>query len=240
MAHDLGMLQVLVVARDRLIVDAVSEWLDAQPGLSAWGENRLADATSSAMIRQPNVMLVGIDLNGDVISFIRRHSETPGSRVLLLGDPNHPHTVVRCLHAGAAGVVDRSAPLGLVLQSVLAVAAGATVVPPDVVPHVLATLRASSLPADEWQQKVMRLSDRELEILRWLMAGASRSVIAQELYLSVNTVRTHVHNLLAKLEVHSSLEAVVIGRKAGVQPIIPRDPGAIDSAIPDRRSRPRP
>jgi DNA-binding NarL/FixJ family response regulator len=59
-----------------------------------------------------------------------------------------------------------------------------------------------------------RLSHRELEILEGLAAGKSRKVLANELHLSVNTIRSHVQNVISKLEVHTTLEAVAVYNRA--------------------------
>ena len=65
------------------------------------------------------------------------------------------------------------------------------------------------------------LTKRELDVLRCMVAGLDQAAIASRLYLSANTVRTHRRRALAKLNVHSSLEAVFVARRAGVQPYGP-------------------
>ena len=69
-----------------------------------------------------------------------------------------------------------------------------------------------------WQEKVDRLTQREREVLELMVAGLDRAAIAERLYLSINTVRTHSKNILAKLGVHSSLEAVSVALRAGMRP----------------------
>jgi DNA-binding CsgD family transcriptional regulator len=67
-------------------------------------------------------------------------------------------------------------------------------------------------------QRLNLLSTREVDILRLMVEGQSRVQIARTLYLSVNTVRSHVRSVLRKQEVHSSLEAVSIALRAGMRP----------------------
>jgi DNA-binding NarL/FixJ family response regulator len=232
--------RVLVAARDRLIVDAIVDWFAEEPTLVASGETTLADATVAALRDRPDVVLVGLDLPGDLPGFVRRVcGAVAGVRVGLLADTADTATVLGCLHEGATAVIDRTAPLGVLAQSVRAVAGGAVIVPPDLVPWLLDVLRTVELPPDEWQLRVQRLTARELEVLRWLMSGATRAVIARELYLSVNTVRTHVGRVFEKLDAHSALEAIAIGRRAGLEPAIPRAPHTIGPTIPERRRRTR-
>jgi DNA-binding NarL/FixJ family response regulator len=70
---------------------------------------------------------------------------------------------------------------------------------------------------------VETLTRREREVLALMMAGFDRKEIARQLFLSTNTVRTHIQNLMAKLGVHSSVEAVSVALSAGLRP--PRPPG---------------
>jgi DNA-binding NarL/FixJ family response regulator len=64
-----------------------------------------------------------------------------------------------------------------------------------------------------------RLTNRETEILRTLMVGASNARVAEELTISIHTVRTHIHNILAKLNATTRLEAVLIGFRGGLRPL---------------------
>ena len=70
----------------------------------------------------------------------------------------------------------------------------------------------------EWEQLVDGLTRREHEVLELMVAGFDRPSIARQLEISLNTVRTHTKNILAKLGVHSSLEAVSVALRAGVRP----------------------
>lgn len=79
-----------------------------------------------------------------------------------------------------------------------------------------ATLAAAdSLSASE-QERIRKLTPRETEVLRLLAAGRSSQDVANELFISLTTVRTHVQNILRKLEVHSQLEAVALAFKKGL------------------------
>lgn len=73
-------------------------------------------------------------------------------------------------------------------------------------------------PASEWEELVAGLSAREYAVLELMVAGLDRREIAEELTISLNTVRTHVKNILARLGVHASLEAVSLALRAGVRP----------------------
>ena len=74
-------------------------------------------------------------------------------------------------------------------------------------------------PANDWEGLIETLSAREYAVLELMVAGLDRRAIAEELTISLNTVRTHVKNILAKLGVHASLEAVSFALRAGVRPM---------------------
>ncbi|HEX2577067.1 MAG TPA: LuxR C-terminal-related transcriptional regulator [Aquihabitans sp.] len=74
-------------------------------------------------------------------------------------------------------------------------------------------------PEDEWKQLVGALSDRERQVLELMVTGLDRREIAEALTISLNTVRTHVKNILARVGVHSSLEAVSLALRAGMRPV---------------------
>ena len=84
-----------------------------------------------------------------------------------------------------------------------------------VLDELAARRRAPKLLPD--QQKLNRLTGRERHVLSHMVEGLDRESIARLLYLSTNTVRTHVRNLFAKLEVNSSLGAVALGLRSGVR-----------------------
>jgi DNA-binding NarL/FixJ family response regulator len=95
------------------------------------------------------------------------------------------------------------------------VAAGETHIPPAALTGVLGLL-LSGRPLSHAEALVGRLTDRELDVLELMVRGMRRAEIAAAMFVSVNTVRTHARNILAKLEVHSSVEAVSVARRAGL------------------------
>ncbi|MDZ7677350.1 MAG: response regulator transcription factor [Acidimicrobiales bacterium] len=232
------MLRILIVDRDRLITDAVSSWLAGRPDIELCATaTNLADAAAHLADGRFDALLIGTTFGTDVPGFIRRLVETPpGPAIVALVRPDDPDEAVRMFRAGASGVVDRSASLAVVFQTLAAAAGGDKVVPPDLVPHLVEALHRSQPEANEWERRVAKLSSREIEVLGWMMAGHNRAAIARELYLSVNTVRTHIANVLSKLDAHSSVEAVSIGRRAG---LVPAENAATSSAS-ERELHPHP
>src|SRR5215216_3359897 len=116
-----------------------------------------------------------------------------------------PDLLLNAIRAGAVGVVGKKSGTQTVLRAVQAVLDGEGVVPRAMLPQLFRRLldmgdRATDAPLN-------RLSPREREVLALLGRGWSNAQIGRELYISPHTVRTHVQNILQKLEMHSKLEA---------------------------------
>ena len=132
-------------------------------------------------------------------------SELPDTKVILLAQDTDIDLLLHAIRAGAVGVVGKKSGTQTVLRAVQAVLDGEGVVPRSMLPALFRRLldmsdRSSNAP-------LSRLSPREREVLALLGRGWSNAQIGRELYISPHTVRTHVQNILQKLEMHSKLEA---------------------------------
>jgi DNA-binding NarL/FixJ family response regulator len=128
-----------------------------------------------------------------------------GTKVVLLAAHLDVELLVAAVQAGAVGAVDKTSGTRVVLRIVEGVLAGEAAIPRLLLPKVLRQLidgqRAGSASA------LARLSPRERQVLALLGRGWSNRQIGNELFISPHTVRTHVQNILEKLELHSRLEA---------------------------------
>ena len=131
----------------------------------------------------------------------------------MLSRSSEPERIVDAVRARAAGWVRKDQSIEYLLQVMRGAARGETWLPPAETGRVLRLL----LNAQEQRRAIDRLLDtltpREREVLACLAEGARRRDVARQLHLSANTVRTHLQNLLAKLGVHSTLEAVALTRE---------------------------
>jgi len=132
-------------------------------------------------------------------------SELPDTKVILLAQDTDLELLLQAIRVGAVGVVGKKSGTQTVLRAVQAVLDGEGVVPRSMLPALFRRLldmsdRSSDAP-------LSRLSPREREVLALLGRGWSNAQIGRELYISPHTVRTHVQNILQKLEMHSKLEA---------------------------------
>ena len=132
-------------------------------------------------------------------------------RIIVLSVSANASQILAAIRAGAVAWVRKDESAEHLLQVISRVAHGETWVPPSELGHVFRLL----LDEQEKTQKddpLAALTPRERDVLSHVAAGADRKEVARQMHLSVNTVRTHMQSLMAKLGVHSALEAVALTR----------------------------
>ncbi|WP_458087910.1 LuxR C-terminal-related transcriptional regulator [Streptomyces malaysiensis] len=155
----------------------------------------------------------GISLVGAV------RSAQPGVRTVVLAERDEPRRAAAALQAGASGWVAKDCSLVRLLAVIRGVLRDETHLPPALLTGVLRELTAARKHRTESERLVESLTPREREVLRCMVAGLGRKAVAERLFLSPHTVRTHMQNVLGKLGVHSTLAAVALARRAGVGPV---------------------
>lgn len=206
--------------------------LGTDDGLEAVGEAETGTrAVELAVELQPDVVVMDLHMPGlDGVGATRAITEqAPNVGVLVLTMSDEEETVVAALSAGARGYLLKEAGPEEILGAVRSVGHGATVLGPAVGRRVRGLLAApppsgsstpsassgssSDAPAPE---AFPGLTPREREILAFIAAGRSNPAIARELVLSPKTVRNHISNIFAKLQVQARAEAIVRAREAGL------------------------
>jgi DNA-binding NarL/FixJ family response regulator len=168
----------------------------------------------------PDVVLMDLSMPGmsgiEATRAIDALAAPPRVVVLTLSDDDA--AMLDALLAGAAGYVLKEASLEQIVAAVRAAAAGDAVIPPRVAPELLRRLRAAAppRPAPAGGDGVAELSERELEVLRLIVDGRDNATIAAELFISPNTVKSHVASIFAKLGVESRLQASVQALRRGL------------------------
>jgi DNA-binding NarL/FixJ family response regulator len=205
--------EILVVEDHEFVAFALRQVLESEPGTRVLATTGDAErALELVAAHDVDVIVLDLRLAGgfDATTLIPRFLErSPSTKILVLSAWSDDRSVARAVEAGCHGyVLKDQAPQELV-RAVLAVARGEVVFAPSVMPQVLRLLRPRSAGNET-------LSAREIEVLQLLADGVATEEIAARLYLSVNTVRNHVHSIIRKLGVHSRLEAVAHGIRRGV------------------------
>ncbi|WP_059103723.1 response regulator [Shouchella shacheensis] len=164
---------------------------------------------------QPDVLLMDIDM--PVLSGIDATKEIlrldPKARILILTSFSDQETVIPALQAGAQGYQLKDVAPDMLLQTIHAVHDGENAVHPSIMKHVLTHV---AKPGNKIQQKLRRLTEREREVLSEISTGRSNKEIADVLVISEKTVKTHVSNVLGKLELHDRTQAALFAIQAGV------------------------
>jgi DNA-binding NarL/FixJ family response regulator len=209
-------ISVLVVDDHVVFADAVRSRLELESDLHPIA---VAYGLDQAMARldtfRPDVALVDLRLaDGTGIDFAERaRVVSPKTSVAILSAVDSTEAVVNAALHGVRVWLPKTVDVRRLVRAVRLAHRGGAWFPQDVLGSVLDELverarSGASSPLD-------RLSDRELEVLSSLADGKSRAVIAAELHLSLNTVRSHVQHIIGKLDVHSTLEAVAMYNRAG-------------------------
>jgi DNA-binding NarL/FixJ family response regulator len=217
------------VARTLLVVDDHKGLADAIAHLVAadgWDEVHQAESTSGALElaarHRPDLVTVDLTLGReDGIDLLRRlRDDYPHLPLVVLTASGTVDRAVDSLRAGASGFVPKGSDPEHLLLALHAAVEGHTWLPLTLIGPVVRAI-LDPPPASEWEELVSSLSVREHEVLELMVAGLDRREIADRLTISLNTVRTHVKNILARLGVHSSLEAVSLALHAGMRPASP-------------------
>ncbi|MFF5565886.1 LuxR C-terminal-related transcriptional regulator [Streptomyces sp. NPDC012623] len=143
----------------------------------------------------------------------------PSVRTVVLAEKDDPSRAALALQAGASGWVAKDCSLQRLLAVMRGVLRDETHLPAALLTGVLRELTAARKHRTESERLVESLTPREREVLRCMVAGLGRKAVAERLFLSPHTVRTHMQNVLGKLGVHSTLAAVALARRAGVGPV---------------------
>lgn len=155
---------------------------------------------------------------GGVALVARLRALHPRIRAVVLAERDDPRRAAAALQAGASGWIAKDCSLSRLLTVIRGVLKDETHLAPALLTGVLRELTATRRHRTESERLVESLTPREREVLRCMVAGLGRKAVAERLYLSPHTVRTHMQNVLGKLGVHSTLAAVALARRAGVGP----------------------
>lgn len=144
--------------------------------------------------------------------------EAGSMSVIILAPMIEEADLLQSLEAGALGYVSRDEPAERLVYDIKGALRGEACLPRDRLASVLRLLIDRRRVEDQRAELLRSLSKRETEVLQFLMAGAGNEEIAAALFLSPATIRTHIQNLMSKLNVHSRLEAIALANEHGLTP----------------------
>jgi DNA-binding NarL/FixJ family response regulator len=210
-------IRILIADDHPLFRDGMHGLLDSVPDTEVIGEATSGDeAVSQAATLQPDVILMDIKMPGlNGIAATREIlAASPHIRILMVTMLEDDESVFAAMRAGARGYVLKGANQADILLAIRAVARGEVIFGPGIARRLLRFF--STIRPQAPQRVFPDLSGRETELLALMAQGKSNQEIADQLDLSLKTVRNHVSNIFSKLQVADRAQAILRAREAGL------------------------
>jgi DNA-binding NarL/FixJ family response regulator len=209
-------IRVMIVDDHALFRRGLEMVLADEDGIELVGEaSDGAEAVAGAAESLPDVVLMDIRMprSSGIEACRAMKAAAPSAKIVMLTISDEEEDLFEAIKAGASGYLLKDIPLDDVAGSVRAVDGGQSLINPSMASKLLsefATL-AKREGTDRGEQVLApKLTDREMEVLKLVAKGMNNRDIARELFISENTVKNHVRNILEKLQIHSRMEAVMI------------------------------
>jgi two-component system NarL family response regulator len=167
-------------------------------------------ATDLAITTAPDVILLDVRMPRRTgVEACRAIKEAvPATKIIMLTVSDEEADLYESVKNGAAGYLLKDSSIEEVAQAIRVVNEGQSLISPSMAVKLIDEFKQMSKPERE-QGPALRLTERELEVLRLVAKGLNNREVAKELFISENTVKNHVRNILEKLQLHSRMEAVM-------------------------------
>ncbi|MGL5035843.1 MAG: response regulator transcription factor [Microcystaceae cyanobacterium] len=209
-------MRILIVEDDPLILLGLEQSLSEQPGITIVGQAEDGySAVQQAITLEPDVIIMNIGLPGiDGITATKQiKAQLPQIHIVMLTSHTLQTEVIAALASGADAYCIKGGSLERLLAAIAAAKDGATYLDPQIARLVMDNLKP---PQPVVYENLGHLSQREIEVLRLIVQGKSNHEIGQDLYLSTNTIKTHVRGIMNKLAVDDRVQAAVIALRSGL------------------------
>ncbi len=190
--------------------------LEGEPDIDLVGQaSDGAEAVEKAAASLPDIVLMDIRMpRSNGIEACRAMKEAaPSAKIVILTISDEEEDLFEAIRAGASGYLLKDIPLDEVADTVRAVHGGQSLINPSMAGKLLTEFAALARRDEEERAQEVpapRLTEREMQVLKLVARGMNNRDIAKELFISENTVKNHVRNILEKLQIHSRMEAVMV------------------------------
>jgi DNA-binding NarL/FixJ family response regulator len=209
--------KLLVVDDHRVFCQGLEAVFRAEPDFEPLTVSNPAQALGIVLSWQPDVVIMDLRL-GEVsgVDLTKQMSALPfPPAIVVLTAYTDTATALDAIRAGAVGFVPKNASVEQVIGAVRAVVLGGSWLPQALLVKLIAEHQDPVVGAP---QLIAQLTAREQQVLGLMVSGLDRNGIAEKLNQSPNTVRTHIRNVIVKLDCHSAIEVVAVGLRAGLRP----------------------
>jgi len=218
-----GTIRLLIVDDYPVVVSGLMAMFKDHDEIEVVGvANNGVKAVELAASLRPQVVLMNVampEMDGiEATRCIKR--EVPETNILIFSGLSSNDKVMPSLNAGAIGYILKDADKEDLLQAIHQVARGEAWLHPSIVGHVLKQISG----VEEQEGLVEKLTEREMDVLKFMAHGYSNQEIARLLVVSSATVHSHVSRILAKLQVSSRTQAVIYAMRAGVVTVFDEEP----------------
>lgn len=212
-AH-VAVLRILIVEDDPMMQLGLEQSLMAHPQLEIVGQAEDGYLGVQAALKlKPDlvVMDIGLPRLDGIAATQQIKAALPETRVVILTSHQTDTEIIAALSSGADAYCIKGASVERLLSAIAAAVEGATYLDPQIARRVIDNLKPPSPSGN-----AANLSQRELEVLKLMVEGLSNPEIAQKLYLSPNTIKTHVRGIMNKLSVDDRVQAAVVALRSGL------------------------
>ncbi|NJM73874.1 MAG: response regulator transcription factor [Scytonema sp. RU_4_4] len=214
LSADVSALRILIVEDDPMMQLGLEQSLMAHPQLEIVGQAEDGYLGVQAALKlKPDlvVMDIGLPRLDGIAATQQIKAALPETHVVMLTSHQTDTEIIAALSSGADAYCIKGASVERLLSAIAAAVEGATYLDPQIARRVIDNLKPPSSSGN-----AANLSGRELEVLKLMVEGLSNPEIAQKLYLSPNTVKTHVRGIMNKLSVDDRVQAAVVALRSGL------------------------
>ena len=206
-------IRVLVVDDHALFRRGLQMVLEQEADIEVVGEaSDGAEAVQTATETLPDIVLMDVRMprRSGIEACASIHETVPSAKIIMLTISDEEADLYEALKAGATGYLLKEISIEEVATAIRAVHGGQSLISPSMASKLITEFASMSRRTDDRQQMpTPKLTDREMEVLKLVAKGLNNRDIAKELFISENTVKNHIRNILEKLQLHSRMEAVV-------------------------------
>lgn len=217
-------MNILVVDDHILFREGLISMLSGQPDFTIVGEaGSVADAIRLSLMKDPDLILMDIGLpDGTGLDAVRAIlAQRPSIKIVMLTVYETDDLLIAAIRAGAKGYLFKNTPVAKLLVSLRALEKGEPAITRNMAGRLVEEFtRLGSLYEDQ-PENLNKLTMRELEILKLIGQGTTNLEIASRLFISKNTVKIHVHNILEKLQLRNRREVAWFARKYDLEVLTP-------------------